>query len=569
MLANLFVSDLALIRRLSVDFHKGFSVFTGETGAGKSLVLDALGLILKQKGAKELIREGAEKMEVSLFFDSLSPETMEALGDDFSSEELKEGIVLSRTVTRDGKSVCRMGGRTVPFSRLSAVAAELLSIQGQDAAGGLFDEKNHRRYLDSALDEKGLAILEEYRALYSAWSSLRGELSSLASMQGDEKEKVALYDYQMKEIAKVKPRAGEEEALEAKLRELKSQEKLHGALYTADRALNGGEKGRGALFLLEAAAGKLEGLGEEDPQFPLSTELYELAARAKEIARDVSFRLSGIGEDDPAELMDRIQRRLDLLYRLKLKYGSTVEEVLSYYEELKRKKDLTLSLKDDIKRKSAELEKLEGALKEKAALLTAERKRVARELEEGIHSVLAFLDMPKTRFFVTITPTAYGQEGADFVTFSLAANTGEGVKPLSQVASGGEGSRIMLALQLKLGKAKDADTMVFDEVDTGISGATAQKIGIALKTLSLKKQILCVTHSAQVSTLANQHYLVEKKEAEGRTESTVIPLDEEGLLMENARLFAGATLTQEARTAAEQLRREGTLEFEKWKDNVL
>ena len=568
MLSSLFVSDLALIRRLSVDFHRGFSVLTGETGGGKSLVLDAFSLILEPRAPKELVREGAERTEVSLFFDELSPETKAALADSFSAEELEEGVTLSRTVTAEGNSTCRAGGRTVPASRLSEIARTLLSLQGQGAAGGLFDQKNHRRYLDSALTKEEAQRLEEYRRVYREYTREKSALAELESQTGNEKEKIELWDYQMREIARVKPKAGEEDALEAKLSSLQNVEKLHAALYTADRALSGGEKGKGARFLLEAAAGRLASLGESDPQFALSGELYEIARRVGEIAGDVSFRLAETGEEDPADLSDRIRRRLDALYQLKQKYGGTVEDVIAYYAEIARKKDLTLSLKDDIKRASAALAAREKELFAAAETVTAARRRAAKQLEEDVHALLAFLDMPKTRFFAEVAPVPPGPDGADAVSFLLSANTGEGIKPLALVASGGEGSRVMLALHLKLGKAKDADTMVFDEIDTGVSGATAQKIGIALKTLARTRQILCVTHSAQVSTLADRHYLVKKAEKDGRTETSVTLLDETASLMENARLFSGATLTEEARDAAQELRSEGLREFEKWKNTV-
>ncbi len=563
MLANLFVSDLALIRRLSVDFHRGFSVLTGETGAGKSLILDSLNLFLVQKGAKDLVRRGAEKLEVSLFFDEISPDARRVLQEVFSPEEMEEGITLTRTVTKEGKSTCKAGDRTLPFSKVSEMAKALLSIHGQNASGGLLEEKNHLLYLDSALPEQGEEILSEYRALYGEYTRLSRLLSELQS-HGDDKEMLALYEYQMQEIAKVKPKAGEEEALEKRLLSLQNSEKRHGALDTADRALSGGEKGRGAVFLLEVAARKLEGLKEEEYK-KLSDELYDLAHRAKEAAREVSFALSQEEEEDPAELVDRIRRRIDALYQLKLKYGSTVEEVIAFYGELKRKKDLTLSRKDDIKRTLANLEETKISLVKKADELSLLRKKVAAELEEQIHGVLSFLDMPKMRFFVSFEKTQPGPNGTDGVRFEISANTGEGVKPLAQVASGGELSRIMLALSLKLGKAKDADTLVFDEVDTGISGSTSQKIGIALRTLSQFKQIFCVTHSAQVATLSDHHFLVEKREEEGRTETLLSPLSQEDSLKENARLLGGASLTDKALSAAISLREEGLSEWKKRK----
>jgi DNA repair protein RecN (Recombination protein N) len=562
MLANLFVSDLALIRNLSVDFGKGFSVLTGETGAGKSLVLDSLNLFLEQKGAKDLVRHGAEQLEASLFFDEISPFACGALSEFLPPEEIQEGICLSRVVTKEGKSIQKCNGRSMPFSQIRRIASTLLAIHGQQSAGGLLDEKNHRVYLDEALPSEGKQCLAEYRSLWEAYTENEKELARMESEVGQAKEKIDLYTYQLNEIAKVKPKLGEEEALEQRLAALQNAEKFHGAISVAHRALSGGEKGRGAFFLLEAAAAKLDVLGKDHPLSSHAEELYEMARRTKEIAGEVSFAFSQ-EEEDPGDLMDRIRRRIDALYQLKLKYGSTVEEVLAFYEETKRKKDSTEQLKDDIKIRLAKKADLTAKLEETAGHLTAAREAVARQLEEEIHSVLAFLDMPKMRFFVSLEPGSLSPWGKEAVSFRISPNTGEGKRPLSQIASGGELSRIMLALQLKLGSSKDADTVIFDEIDTGISGATSQKIGICLRELAQEKQVFCVTHSAQVSTLAKEHFLVEKREEEGRTETVLTLLGEEESLRENARLLGGAALTPQALSAAGTLREEGIAEWNK------
>ena len=568
MLTSLFVSDLALIRRLSVDFHRGFSVLTGETGAGKSLVLDSLGLFLSSKGGKELVRQGEEKLEVSLYFTDLTEEQIASLAELVDPEEAREGVTLTRIVYATGKSLSKLCGRTLPFSRLSALASELLAIHGQNSAVGLLDEKNHRRYLDDALDADGQTALAAYKAAFAEYQGAKKALDKLRADVLDGKEKLALYEYQMQEIARVKPKRGEEDKLEEKLAHLQNFEKEYGAVATAHRALSGGEKGKGAVFLLSAAARKLEELGEGN-YAAIAQKLYELAENAKEAESSLSSALADYGEEDPGDLMDRIQKRMDALYRLKQKFGKSVDEILDYYEEIKEKKDLTLRGKDDIKKSELALEKLAQKLAAAASALTLARKKTADTLEREIHGTLAFLDMPKMRFSVLLTPEEdFTPDGAEKIAFGIAANIGEGTKPLAQVASGGEMSRIMLALSLKLLKEKDAPTMIFDEIDTGISGATAQKIGICLRSLAEDRQIFCVTHSAQVSTLADHHFLVEKKEADGRTETGLTPLDEEGSQKENARLLGGRELSAEAKSAADKLRSEGLAEFEKLKDTL-
>jgi DNA repair protein RecN (Recombination protein N) len=268
--------------------------------------------------------------------------------------------------------------------------------------------------------------------------------------------------------------------------------------------------------------------------------------------------------------MDQIQRRLDEIYRLKMRLGKSADEILLYYEELKEKKNLTLSRKDDIKKGKEIISRLEKELFEAGKALRAERSMTAKKLEKEIGSVLSFLDMPKMQFSVLFTPLdTYSSEGTEKIAFGISANTGEGVKPLSQVASGGEMSRIMLALTLKLLKAKDAATLVFDEIDTGISGATAQKIGVCMKILGEERQIFCVTHSAQVATLADHHFLVAKSEKDGRTETTLTPLTEKEALRETARLLGGKEIGEEALSAGENLRLEGKREFEKFRDILI
>jgi len=564
MLSSLFVSDLALIHRLSVDFDRGFSVFTGETGAGKSLILDSLQLFLSGKGGKELVRHGAPRLEVSLFFHQISPEAKKLLSEFLDEAEIEEGITLSRSVEKEGKSRCQLNGRTLPFSKISQIARLLLSVHGQHDAGGLLDEKRHRFYLDEALEKKHPEIAAEFASAWEEYSRVKKEYEALEQLFAEAKEMLPLWDYQMKEIAKVKPRRGEEEALEEKLKALTGSEKERKRLYTANRALTGGEKGKGAIFLLDAAARNLEELGEEHPLFPLAGEISRMSERLSDAARDTSLALSDLGEGDPQEEIDRIHRRIDLLYRLKLKYGETLDQVISYFEEIKEKKDLTVSRKDDINKAKARLTKAKTHLEEKALLLSRAREKISRELEEEIHGTLSFLDMPKMRFFVELTPLPeIGKYGGEDVRFFLSPNAGEGKKPLSQVASGGELSRVMLALQLKLSTGKDADTMIFDEVDTGVSGATAQKIGICMKCLSEKKQIFCVTHSAQVSSLADQHFRVFKKEEAGRTETLLSLLSSEEALSETARLLGGKDVSQKARQAAEELKTEGEKEYER------
>ena len=310
MLSQIHVRDLALIRRLSMDMEGGFSVLTGETGAGKSLVLDSLNLFLTGKGAKGLVRQGEEKLSVSLFFTDVSAEIRERFSEYFP-EENGSDLILSRTVWENGKSSCKIGDKAVPFSTLSSLSEALLAICGQHDSGGLLDEKKHGAYLDSALDEKGRETLPRYGSVYEAYRTAKNKLDTLLRDAEDDEKNLPLYEFQQKEIAAVAPKEGEEEELEERLRTLQGFEKRHAGLTTALRALEGGEKGKGALYLLDAAARKLEKSGEEDTS--LSDRLYEVLRVAKDVSEEVSSRLSDLGGEDPEEELDRVQKRLSTL----------------------------------------------------------------------------------------------------------------------------------------------------------------------------------------------------------------------------------------------------------------
>ncbi len=565
MLKSLYVSGLALIRRLSLDLGEGFTVLTGETGAGKSLVLDCLNLFLKPGSGKDLVRRGEKELTVELFFDGLSPSAARFLAGRLSPEEIGEGITLARTVTAAGKSSFKLCGRALTPSEARAAAEQLLAIHGQNDTGRLLDEKNHPGFLDDALPEAGQRILTEYGDLWERFAALEKELASWDSGE-DPATLLDVYDYQIKEIARLKPKRGEEEALEEKLIALQGAEKTNAALRVADRALSGGEKGRGAAFLLAAAADKLEGLDEEDP---LAQKARSLAAETAALAEDVSRRYASFAEEDPAETIDRVQARLDKLFRLKSKYGGTMEGVFAAYERAVAGRDRLSRRAGEVARLEGEKKKLLSLLTEKGEQLSKVRRETARILEEEIRSLLAFLDMPGSAVRVRLDPLpAPGKGGLEKAVFLLAANAGEGEKPLAKVASGGELSRIMLALQLKLGKAKTADTVVFDEIDTGISGATAQKIGLCLKALGESRQVLCVTHSAQVATLADHHLKVEKREEDGRTETVVRQLSGDDSLEEIARILGGKTPGQATRENALALREEGLREYKLHKGSI-
>ena len=567
MLCNLYVKNLALLSSLSVDFEEGFSVLTGETGAGKSLILDSLNLFLQKGSPRDLIRNGEEECTVSLFFDSLPPAAREKLSEIAPGADPEEGVTLSRTLSRSGKSVCRAAGRTVSLSALRSLALTLFFIHGQHDAAGLLDPSTHLSYLDASLSPKEKEALSDYRAAFADYRALCDEKDRILSDQRDPDAAAAYYDFQIREITKARVTPGEEEELTRRLAVLRDSEKIHNALATADRALSGGEKGRGAAALLEIAAARMESIASLPAYAAFAETLRGLAGEVQSAAEEGAALFAELNEEDPGEETDRIQRRLDHLYRLKTKYGATEQEILDFLDRVTREKEQLLTRKDRLSELEKKIAALREVLTEKARVLTRIRLEKKKELEAGVHRVLAFLDMEKTRFDVRVAErTDFGADGRDQVEFFFAPNAGEAEKPLAAIASGGELSRVMLALQLKLGADLGVGTLIFDEIDTGISGATAQKIGICLKKLAASGQIFCVTHSAQVASLADVHYLVSKSEKDGRTETAVRRLSEEESLAELARILGGRRIGAATLGNAAALKEEGRREFDKQKN---
>ena len=567
MLRNLYVQNLALISSLSLDFENGFSVLTGETGAGKSLILDSLNLFLQKGSPKELVRRGEKELAVSLFFDGLSPAAKETLSSLAPGADGEEGVTLSRTVTLEGKSVCRIAGRTVSFAALREMALRLIFIHGQNDAAYLFDPKTHLSFLDVSFSPEEKEKKAQYASDFAVYKELLSRLARLKKDDRDPDAAAAYYEYQIREIRGAKLKAGEEEELTQRLSRLRAAEKIHSALSLCDRALSGGEKGRGAAQLLDFAAARMEALAEFDSYRAIAATLRSLSGEVQSAAEEAAALLDEVSEEDPAQEMDRIQSRLDLISRIKSKYGATEEEVLSFLARATAEKEELSTRAERIEALEKQIKEQRAALQEKAAALTEIRREKKKTLEDEVHRVLAFLDMEKCRFEVHLSPLSdFSPDGADEVEFFASTNPGEEAKPLRKIASGGELARVMLALQLKVGREKGVGTLVFDEIDTGISGATSQKIGICLKKLSQNTQILCVTHSAQISSLADAHFKVEKEEKDGRTETKVARLGEKESLEETARILGGHEIGSASLANARALREDGRKEFDKQKD---
>ena len=553
MLLSLYIENIAVIRRLSVDFSSGFTSLTGETGAGKSVILESVKLLLGGKADRELIRYGEESASVSAVFGSLGTAAENAL--DSSGVELDEDgcVQIRRTLSSDGKSRAWINGQPVSLSLLRDVGRYLVDLHGQNENLTLLDEKTYVATLDgyASLGEKVAA----YREVFSKLEEVRRRLSALDRGEAERLRTVEMLRYQIADIDAVDPKPGEDAALEEKEKKIKNREKILRQTSFVYRALKGAERGS-VLFLLEKSVQALEPLSSLLPEIaPITEELSDCRYRIEDAAERV-YDLTDADDGDPTALIDKIEGRLDAFSKLKKKYGGTIDEVLRFREEAK-KKLADLDASDDTVIELRESEKtLAGDARRLALALHKERQAAAKELEKKITQILLYLDMPKVVFRVEVRDRGEAglkADGCDDVLFVMSANAGDEPRPLSLVASGGELARTFLALKCVLSERALTPTMIFDEIDTGVSGKTARKIGYKLSELSKGTQVFAVTHSAQIASLADTHLLIYKEEKDGKTETGLRTLDREGRLDELSRILGGLTVTESQRNAARDM----------------
>lgn len=547
MLELLHIENIAIIEAADIEFAPGFNALTGETGAGKSIVIDSLSAVLGQRTSRELIRTGAEKAFVSAAFSGMAPELTEELG---IQPEADGTLLLQREIQTDGKNVCRVNGRPVTVGQLRALGARLLNIHGQHDGQQLLDEEQHIVYLDSFGRVESLAIT--YAEKYKNFTDIRRQIGAL---QMDEAEKVRRVDtlqYQIEELRRAKLTPGEEEELTARRGMLRNAEKFLDAVAGADYALNGDDSGGGALSALRQAQDALSGVRHLDDAFG---QLYERLGEAYSEVYDIAATVEDKrGELDvsPGEL-DRVESRMDLLYRLKKKYGATVEDMLDYQARCEAELAQIEDAGDTLARLEQALSKAEKEARQAAQALSDARKAAAEQLTSQILAELQQLDMGKIRFAVDFAEKPLDSDGMDTVRFLMSANVGEELRPIHKIASGGELARIMLAMKNVLGEQDHVGTMVFDEVDTGVSGRAAQKVAEKMARISRRKQVLCVTHLPQLAAMADTHFSVEKGERGGRTYTEVRRLDREQRRRELARLTGGSHVSQTMLDGAEEL----------------
>ena len=547
MLRLLHIENIAVIEQADILFERGFNVMTGETGAGKSIVIDAISAILGERAYRDMIRTGAARAAVRAIFDDVPELAWFAE----NSVPYDTEVVVQREIYLDGKNLCRVNGVAVTVGILRRLGLQLINIHGQHDSAALFDENYHLTFLDSFAADAPL--LEQYRAQFSVMQSLQREMSHLRMDESEKLRRTETLRYQIDEIERAALKPDEDTQLEARRRLLQNAEKLSDGLRDAAACLDGGDEAQGAAALLTQAERDLAHSARFDESLqPLHDTIADLMYQAQDAAEQLRDRLYRLSYS--ADELEQLEERLDLLHRLRRKYGADCAAILDYLDKAKAELE-EIEFSDE---RLQQLEKQAAAAEEKAretALRLRECRKAASEaLTARVLDELSQLDMKKVQFACRFTETDLTQDGMDAVSFYMSANLGEALKPLSKVASGGELARIMLALKNVLAEDDSIDSLVFDEVDTGVSGRAAQKAAEKMAHLSRTKQILCVTHLPQIAALADTHFRIAKAEHDGRTFTSVTPLDFEGRKAELARIIGGASITPTTlQSAAEML----------------
>lgn len=540
MLSQLYIENIAVIEKASIDFQKGFNILTGETGAGKSIIIDSINAVLGGRVSREIVRNGAKMARVSALFTSISTETLQKLEALGLSPEEEENLLLQREIRSEGKTVCRINGRPATVSMLREVGLTLLSILGQHESYELLSPEQHVEYIDSfgGLNE----LKSQYSSAYHKLRSVKKEWDSLLMDEDQKARRMDLLRYQIEELEAGEIRLGEQEELTQQRTMFRNSEKIAESIAIAKNALDGDDESAGAVSSVGTAADSLEDAAQFLPSLTSTAQkLRDLEYNLQDCLAEVREAGESL-EYDPARL-EQVEERLDQLYRLSLKYGSTEEEMLEFLER-SRKELRTIELSDERAQElSEEYERCKAEAIQLAKELSSKRRKAASELVSQVREELTFLDMPGVEFQVEQLRCPLNQWGCDKIQFLLSTNPGEPPRPMAKIASGGELSRIMLAIKTVLSGTDRIPTLIFDEIDTGISGSAARKVGLKLQQVSQNRQVLCVTHLAQIAALADAHFLISKQIRDQKTFTQVLPLDFEGRKREIARIMGGTEIT--------------------------
>ena len=551
MILSLHIENIAVVKSLDIDLSSGFTALTGETGAGKSIIVDCLSVLGGARADRDMIRRGESFGEVSAVFGEINQRAKDMILElGFSLPD--DTVMLSRTIFASAPAKARLNGRAITNSVLREISAALFNIHGQNDNQRLLDRENHLALLDTYAGCEGEA--QVYREIYKDVLHTKCRLDALSRDVMENNRIREMLRYQIDDIASLKLREGEEEALVAESKRLQSAERIKKSCSLVERAVNGGDKGAGAIYLIDRAQSALLQIADAIPEAKaLAERIGDIRYELEDISATVGD-ISGVADEDPTAKIDKIEGRLDAISKLKKKYGSTVEEILKFKADAEARLDMIENSEEETERLEQELKALEAKARRKALELRAIRERAAESLIGKVVENLVFLDMPKVRFKIALEPTAeLTASGVDAAEFLISANPGEPLMPMVKIASGGELARIMLSLKSVLNECDGIDTAIFDEIDTGISGKTSRKVGIKLREISKATQVLCVTHSAQIASLATSHLFVSKSECEGRTCSAISELDEAGRIEEIARILGGIEVSDTQRLAAKEM----------------
>ncbi len=557
MILSLHIENIAVVKSLDIDMRHGFTVLSGETGAGKSIIIDSLNLLCGGRADKDMIRSGERCAEVSAVFAEINKRAEKIISElGFS---LDDGmLMISRSVSLDSPSQARLNGRLITLSVLRDVTAALFNIHGQNDNQRLLDKANHLALLDSFAyceDE-----VEEYSKIYKDILHTRCEIDSFKRDILESNRMRDMLRYQIEDIDSVKLKSGEEEALTSESKRLQSLEKIKKHCSLVQKAICGGEKNVGAIYMLDKAAAALSQLTDAIPE---AEALCEKITDMRYQLDDIADEAAGFCDDtydDPIARIDKIEGRLEAISKLKRKYGSTVEEILAFREDAANKLDMIENSDERIGELEKQLASISKEAETAALVIREKRTAAAKLLTEKVSETLAFLDMPKVRFEVVLSETEdFSARGLDSAEFMISTNIGEPMMPMIKIASGGELARIMLSLKSILNECDGIDTAIFDEIDTGISGKTSRKVGLKLREISESTQVICVTHSAQIASLAATHLFVSKNEVDGRVETSLRELDEGERVEEIARILGGIEISDIQRRAAAEMINEHNL----------
>lgn len=549
MLKTLHIENVAVIEKSDIEFNSGFTVLTGETGSGKSIIIDSIQLVLGERASRDMIRSNAKSAYVSAVLSIQSPLIDNLLNEYGIEKEEDDTILIEREFSIDGKSTCRINGRQVALSVIKAIGSQLINIHGQHNNQSLLNPETHISYLDRFAKNENIYIA--YKKLYEKLNKIQKEIKEIEKNESDKEKRLDFLRFQINEIESADLIVGEEEELKEKRLVLMNSVKLAEATELAYKNLYSGEFNASSLFG--------EAISDLNTVLKYSKKISEIAANITDLSYNLDDYIEELRDfkdsiDFDQGNLDRIEERLDIIHRLKKKYGNSIEEILDFLDKANAElSNIELSeerlnkLIDEEKNVRLELNKASEALSES-------RIKSAEILNKKVIEELKFLDMEKINFQVSIVKSeSFNPSGQDNVEFLISTNTGEPLKPLAKIASGGELSRIMLSIKNVLSEEEDIDTQIFDEVDSGVSGKTAQKIGIKLKQISKGRQIICITHLAQIACIADYHYLIKKEEANGRTYTKVSKLSMEGRKYELARIMGGIEITELNLKNAEEL----------------